>query len=236
MGTPHNDGKKSDVAKVVLMPGDPLRAKLIAEEYLEDAICYTTVRNVYGYTGTYKGTKISVQASGMGCPSMGIYSYELYSYYDVDSIIRIGSAGAFSKNAKLGDLLMAQGIATDSSYADQYKLPGTYTPTADFHLLETAVNSCRNNNIPFTVGTVLSSDIFYNDNLTYKEDWSKMGVLAAEMESMALYCNAARLGKKALCMLTVSDQLVTDEHMSTEERQTSFKNMIIAALETAINL
>ena len=236
MGTPHNNGKKSDVAKVVLMPGDPLRAKLIAEEYLEDAICYTTVRNVYGYTGTYKGTKISVQASGMGCPSMGIYSYELYSYYDVDSIIRIGSAGAFSKNAKLGDLLMAQGIATDSSYADQYKLPGTYTPTADFHLLETAVNSCRNNNIPFTVGTVLSSDIFYNDNLTYKEDWSKMGVLAAEMESMALYCNAARLGKKALCMLTVSDQLVTDEHMSTEERQTSFKNMIIAALETAINL
>lgn len=236
MGTPHNDGKKNDVAKVVLMPGDPLRAKLIAEKYLEDAICYTTVRNVYGYTGTYKGTKISVQASGMGCPSMGIYSYELYSYYDVDSIIRIGSAGAFSKNAKLGDLLMAQGIATDSSYADQYKLPGTYTPTADFHLLETAVNSCRNNNIPFTVGTVLSSDVFYNDNLTYKEDWSKMGVLAAEMESMALYCNAARLGKKALCMLTVSDQLVTDEHMSTEERQTSFKNMIIAALETAINL
>jgi purine-nucleoside phosphorylase len=236
MGTPHNNGKKSDVAKIVLMPGDPLRAKLIAETYLEDAICYTTVRNVFGYTGTYKGIKVSVQASGMGCPSMGIYSYELYSYYDVDSIIRIGSAGAFSKNAKLGDLLMAQGIATDSSYAEQYKLPGTYTPTADFHLLETAVNCCRNNDIPFNVGTVLSSDVFYNDNSTYIEDWSKMGVLAAEMESMALYCNAARLGKKALCMLTVSDQLVTDEHMTTEERQTSFKNMIIAALETAINL
>jgi purine-nucleoside phosphorylase len=236
MGTPHNDGKKGDVAKIVLMPGDPLRAKLIADTYLEDAVRYTTVRNVYGYTGTYKGTKVSVQASGMGCPSMGIYSYELYSYYDVDSIIRVGSAGAFSKNAKLGDLLMAQGIATDSSYADQYKLPGTYTPTADFHLLETAVNTCRNNDIPFTVGTVLSSDFFYNDNKSYREDWSKMGVIAAEMESMALYCNAVRLGKKALCMLTVSDQLVTDEHMNTEERQTSFKNMIIAALETAINL
>ncbi len=236
MGTPHNDGKKGDVAKIVLMPGDPLRAKLIADTYLEDAVRYTTVRNVYGYTGTYKGTKVSVQASGMGCPSMGIYSYELYSYYDVDSIIRVGSAGAFSKNAKLGDLLMAQGIATDSSYADQYKLPGTYTPTADFHLLETAVNTCRNNDIPFTVGTVLSSDFFYNDNISYREDWSKMGVIAAEMESMALYCNAVRLGKKALCMLTVSDQLVTDEHMNTEERQTSFKNMIIAALETAINL
>lgn len=236
MGTPHNNGNKNDVAKVVLMPGDPLRAKLIAETYLEDAVCYTTVRNVLGYTGTYKGMKVSVQASGMGCPSMGIYSYELYSYYDVDSIIRIGSAGAFREEAKLGDLLMAQGIATDSAYANQYKLPGTYTPSADYHLLETAVNSCRNNNIPFSVGTVLSSDVFYSDDETYIAQWSKMGVLAAEMESMALYCNAARLGKKALCMLTVSDQLVTDQHMSTEERQTSFKNMILAALETAINL
>lgn len=236
MGTPHNSAEKNEIAKVVLMPGDPLRAKLIAEKYLEDAVCYTTVRNVYGYTGTYKGVKVSIQASGMGCPSMGIYSYELYSYYDVETIIRIGSAGAFNKSAKLGDLLMAQGIATDSSYAEQYKLPGTYTPTADFYVLEKAVNSCRNNNIPFTVGTVLSSDLFYNDNENYIEQWSKMGVLAAEMESMALYCNAARLNKKALCMLTVSDQLVTDEHMSTEERQTSFNNMIIAALETAIDL
>lgn len=236
MGTPHNSAEKNEIAKVVLMPGDPLRAKLIAEKYLKDAVCYTTVRNVFGYTGTYKGVKVSIQASGMGCPSMGIYSYELYSYYDVETIIRIGSAGAFNKSTKLGDLLMAQGIATDSSYAEQYNLPGTYTPTADFYVLEKAVNSCRNNNIAFTVGTVLSSDLFYNDNENYIEQWSKMGVLAAEMESMALYCNAARLNKKALCMLTVSDQLVTDEHMSTEERQTSFNNMIIAALETAIDL
>ncbi|MCK9191078.1 MAG: purine-nucleoside phosphorylase [Sphaerochaetaceae bacterium] len=236
MGTPHNNANKGDIAKIVLMPGDPLRAKLIAETYLEDAVQYTTVRNVFGYTGTYKGVKVSVQASGMGCPSMGIYSYELYSYYDVEAIMRIGSAGAFSKEAKLGDILFAQGVATDSNYAAQYKLPGTYTPSADFHLLETAVATCREIDIPFTVGTVLCSDMFYNDNTSYMKDWQKMGVLAAEMESTALYCNASRLGKKALCMLTVSDQLVTDEHMNTEERQTSFTKMITAALETAIKL
>lgn len=235
-GTPHNSGNIGDIAKTVIMPGDPLRAKLIADTYLEDVFCYNTVRNVLGYTGTYKGKRVSVQASGMGCPSIGIYSYELYNHYDVDNIIRVGSAGAFMEDAKLGDLIIAQGAATDSNYASQYNLPGTFTPPASYELVEAAVNACKENNREYTVGSVLSSDFFYNDNTSYIESWKKMGILCAEMEAMALYCNAARLRKNALCILTVSDQLVTNEFMTAEQRQTGFGNMITTSLEMMLKL
>ena len=235
-GTPHNSAKNGQIAKTVLMPGDPLRAKLIAETYLENAICYTTIRNVFGYTGTYKGKEISVQASGMGVPSMGIYSYELYNFYDVENIIRIGSAGAFNESLNLGDIVVGQSLSTDSNYAHQYNLPGTLAPSADFHLIETFVNASRERNHPVRVGNILTSDVFYNDDNSYIEKWAKMGVLCVEMEAVALYCNAMRAGKSALCVATISDNLITHKKMTANERQMSFENMIEIALDTAIRL
>ncbi len=236
MSTIHNSGKIKEIAKTVIMPGDPLRAKFIAETFLTDSICYTSVRNVLGYTGSYKGVPVSIQASGMGCPSMGIYSYELFSHYDVDTIIRVGSAGAFSKRLPIGSLILAQSIATDSNYALQYQLPGYFTPTADFSLLEQTVQVCRDNKFNFQVGTVLCSDIFYNDRDSYIELWKKMAVLCIEMESMALYCNAIRLKKQALSLLTISDNLETGEDMSIKEREKSFTQMITTALDTVIKI
>lgn len=229
--TPHNAAKKGDIAKTVLMPGDPLRAKFIAENYLENPVCFNTVRNMFGYTGTYKGKEISVMGGGMGIPSIGIYSYELYNFYDVDNIIRIGSAGGLSNDIKLRDVVIAMGASTNSSYANQFKLPGTLAPIADFGLLRRAVEAAEKKGIKAVVGNVLSSDTFYDDNKEANDLWKKMNVLCVEMEAAGLYMNAARAGKKALCILTISDHIYTGEALPAEERQTSFREMMEIALE-----
>lgn len=231
MSTPHNGAEKGDIAKTVLMPGDPLRAKYIADTYLKDVKCFNTVRNMFGYTGTYEGKEVSVMGSGMGMPSIGIYSFELYHFYDVDQIIRIGSAGGISDKVKVRDLVIGMGASTNSNFASQYKLPGTFAPIADFGLLRKAVEIAEEKNIPVAVGNILSSDTFYTDDETANDQWKKMQILCIEMEAAALYMNAARAGKKALCMLTISDHLYTGEALSAEERQTSFHEMMEVALK-----
>ncbi len=231
MATPHNGAEKGDFAKKVLMPGDPLRAKYIAKTYLEHVKQVTTVRNMFGYTGIYKGKEVSIMSAGMGMPSMGIYSYELYHYYDVDSIIRIGSAGALQEKMKLMDVVVAMAACTDSNYAQQFKLPGTFAPIADFQLLERAVRVAGDRGANVVVGNVLSTDVFYNLDEMVNRSWKQMGVLASEMECAALYMNAAYAGKKALGLLTISDHLCTGEALSAEERQLGFQKMIEIALE-----
>jgi purine-nucleoside phosphorylase len=233
MGTPHNAAKPGDIAKTVLMPGDPLRAKYIAENFLEDVVCFNTVRNMFGYTGTYKGKRVSVMGGGMGMPSIGIYSYELYNFYDVESIIRIGSAGGIGDDIKVRDVIIGMGASTDSNYAEQYKLPGTFAPLADFSLLRKAVEAAEEKNIKVVVGNILSSDHFYNDYEKTNGLWKKMNITAVEMEAAALYMIAARANKKALCILTVSDHVFTGESLPAEERQTSFREMMEIALEVA---
>ena len=233
MATPHNQANPGEIAKVVLMPGDPLRAKFIAETYLEHPVCYNTVRNMLGYTGTYQGVPISVQGSGMGMPSMGIYSYELFHFYDVDAIIRIGTAGGVADSVKLRDLVLGMGVCTDSNYASQFCLPGTFAPTASYELVEKAVQAARKLGTPVRVGNVMSSDAFYNDNPNAAAAWRKMGVLCTEMECAALFMNAARAGKKAVGILTISDHIFKDEAISAEERQTSFRKMMEIALSVA---
>lgn len=232
MSTPHNEAEKGAFAKTVLMPGDPLRAKFIAEKFLTGARLVNNVRGVQGYTGTYQGVEVSVMASGMGMPAIGIYSHELFHFYDVDNIIRVGSAGALSPKLQLRDIVIAQGACTDSNYAHQFGLSGTFAPIADFKLLETAVSITREMGLEPAVGNLLSSDVFYNkagDTLK----WGEMGVLAIEMETAALYCNAAEAGKRALGICTISDSLVTGEALPPEERQYSFTQMMEIALETA---
>ena len=216
------------------MPGDPLRAEYIAETYLDNVRKFNSVRNIYGYTGIYKGVELSVMASGMGMPSMGIYSYELFKFYDVDTIIRIGSAGTISDKVDLRDIVLAMGTCTDSNYAMQYSLPGLYAPIADFGLLHTAYEQAGLYGIWTEVGNVVSTDVFYNDNTEYNKSWSKMNVLAVEMESAALYMNAARLSKRALAMFTISDNLLNGESLSVKERQEGFDDMIKLSLETAV--
>ena len=233
MSTPHNGAEKGDIAKTVLMPGDPLRAKYIADTYLKDVKCFNTVRNMFGYTGTYEGKEVSVMGGGMGMPSIGIYSFELYHFYDVDQIIRIGSAGGISDKVKVRDLVIGMGASTNSNFASQYKLPGTFAPIADFGLLRKAVEIAEEKNIPVAVGNILSSEMFYTDDETANDQWKKMQILCVEMEAAALYMNAARAGKKALCMLTISDHLYTGEALSAEERQTSFHEMMEVALKLA---
>ena len=233
MSTPHNAANPGDIAKTVLLPGDPLRAKYIAETYLEDPVCFNTVRNMLGYTGTYKGKKVSVMGGGMGMPSVGIYSYELFNFYDVDTVMRIGSAGSYRTDFKLGDLVIAQGACTDSNYAHAFDLPGTFAPIADFGLLRKAVEAAEAKGIDYAVGNVLSSDVFYNNMPGVNEKWAKMGVLAVEMEAAALYLNAASAGKKALCMLSISDHIFKKEALDAEARQTSFHNMMEVALDIA---
>lgn len=230
--TPHIAAKKGDFAKTVLMPGDPLRAKFIAETYLKDAVLVTGVRGILGYTGTWNGKRVSVMASGMGCPSIGIYSYELFTQFDVECIIRIGSAGSIDPRLKLFDLVLAQGACTDSNFGIQYRLPGTFAPIADFALLRRAVDACETQGCNFRVGNVFTSDIFYDDAKSML-DWRKMGVLACEMETAALYMNAARLNKRALSILTISDDPNTNERATVEQRQTAFDAMIRVALEAA---
>lgn len=236
MSTAHNAASSGDIARTVLMPGDPLRARFIAETYLEDLKCYNEVRGMLGYTGTYKGQKVSVQGHGMGMPSIGIYSHELYHQFGVENIIRVGSCGAMPENVKIMDIIFAMGACTDSRYAHHYKLPGTYAPIASYGLLEQGVALAREKGKPFHVGNILSSDIFYGEEGDDSmERWVRMGVLAVEMESAALYMNAARAGKKALTMLTVSDELHSGRELSPEDRQKSFTDMMEIALEIAIH-
>lgn len=224
---------KDELAKVVLMPGDPLRAKFIAETFLTDAVLVNNVRGVNGYTGYYNGKRVSVMASGMGIPSMGIYSYELFNFYDIDNIIRIGTAGSIHPDLKIRNVVLAMGACTDSNYGAQYELPGTFAPIASFELLRKAVKVIEEmGNIGYKVGNVVSSDVFYSDRQTTAA-WQKMGALAIEMESAALYMNAARAGKNALTICTISDSLVTGEVTTAEERQTSFDDMMKIALEIA---
>ena len=228
--TPHNTAKKGDIAKKVLMPGDPLRAKYIAETYLENPVCFNTVRNMLGYTGTYKGREVSVMGGGMGIPSVGIYTYELYNFYDVDAIIRIGSAGALQDDINVMDVVIAMGACTDSNFASQFMLPGTFAPTASYELLARAVEVAKEQGTPVRVGNVVSSDVFYSDDPGSSDAWRKMGVLCAEMECAGLYMNAARAGKQALGILTISDHMYREEAISAEARQTSFNEMMEIAL------
>ena len=231
--TPHISAKLGDFAKTVLMPGDPKRAKFIAENYLENAVLVNDVRGVQGYTGYYKGKRVSVMASGMGQPSIGIYSYELFNFYDVDAIIRVGSCGSFSKDLHVRDIIVAQGACTNGNYASQYNLPGTFCPIADFDLVRRAAEECEKLGVNYRVGNILSSDMFYDDADSGMQ-WAKMGVLGVEMESAALYCNAARAGKKALCICTVSDSFIyPEENTTAEERQNSFTKMMEVALSLA---
>jgi purine-nucleoside phosphorylase len=231
--TPHISAKVGDFAKTVLMPGDPLRAKFIAETYLENAVLVNNVRGVQGYTGYYKGKRVSVMASGMGQPSIGIYSYELFKFYGVETIIRVGSCGSFSPDLHARDIIVAMGACTNGNYASQYNLPGTFCPIADFDTVRRAVEECEKAGVNFRVGNILSSDMFYDDANSGMQ-WAKMGVLGVEMESAALYCNAARLGKKALCICTVSDSFIyPEENTTAEERQTSFTKMMEIALAVA---
>ena len=213
--TPHNAATEGQIAKTVLMPGDPLRAQFIAENYLEDAECFNTVRNMFGYTGTYHGERVSVMGSGMGIPSIAIYSYELYNFYDVDAIIRIGTAGGLAEDVELRDVVIGMGACTDSNYAAQFELPGTIAPIASWDLLRRATQAAEKINVPYKVGNILSSDVFYADPEVSRK-WANMGVLAVEMESAALYLNAMKAHKQALCLLTISDLPLVVSHYQLE--------------------
>lgn len=233
MATPHNEAKKGEIAKTVLMCGDPLRAKYIVENFLDDYKLVNSVRNMYCYTGHYKGKEVSVAGSGMGIPSMGIYSYELFNEYDVETIIRVGTAGAYREEVKVGDIVIALGACSDSNYASQYKLNGTFSAIASYDLVETGASICKENNFNYHVGNVFSSDIFYNADKEAWKKWADLGVLAVEMESYGLYLNAAQAHKKALTVLSISDSFITKESTTAEFRQTGFKNMMKLALEIA---
>jgi len=240
--TPHIKATPADFGQTVLMPGDPLRAKYIAEHFLKDPVLVNNVRGVQGYTGSYKDVRVSVMASGMGMPSIGIYSRELYEAYNVRNIMRIGSAGAIQPDINLKDIVMAMGASMDSNYQAQFHLMGTFAPICSFEMLHAATQSAEELGAVYHVGNILSSDFFYDDDegvpeaLDPKKNWQKMGIMAIEMESAALYLNAARLRKNALCICTVSDQLVRHEYLSADERQTGFEQMMRVALETAVKL
>ncbi len=235
--TPHISAKKEDIAKTVLMPGDPLRAKFIAETFLDDPVLVNNVRGVQGHTGTWKGVPVTVMASGMGIPAIGIYSWELYNFYDVDNIIRIGSAGAMRDDLKLMDIVAGQGACTDSNFAHQFELNGTFAPIADYTLLSNCVEAAKEKGIDMKVGNILSSDNFYSpSNCDDSTKWRDMGVMAVEMEAAGLYMNAARAGKRALCICTISDHLYRSEALSSEERQLSLTQMIEIALDTAVKM
>ncbi|MGN1096146.1 MAG: purine-nucleoside phosphorylase [Eubacteriales bacterium] len=234
--TPHIAACPEDFARTVLMPGDPKRSEFIAKNFLSDAKLVNDIRGVKGYTGFYKGGRVSVMASGMGMPSIGIYSYELYNFFGVENIIRTGTAGSLNKNVKVRDLVFAMASSTNSSFSSQYSLPGAYAPCADFHLLSTAVREAEKLGANVHVGNVLSADTFYDDDPSCLEKWMRMGVMAVEMESAALYMTAARAGKHALTICTVSNSIVTGEEVTPEERESTFTQMIETALETAIKI
>ena len=233
--TPHINSTPNDFAKTVLMPGDPLRAKFIAENFLDDVRLVNDVRGINGYTGSYKGVPVSVMASGMGMPSIGIYSYELFNFFGVENIIRIGSAGSINNDIKLRDIVVGMGACTNSNFASQYNLNGTFAPICSYDLLKTCAETADELNLDIKVGNLYSSDTFYDDGLS-TASWGKMGVMAVEMEAAALYMNAARCGKNALAICTISDHVLTGESTNAEERQTSFTDMMKLALEIAIKL
>lgn len=234
--TPHINAKPEDFAKTVLMPGDPLRAEFIAKNFLSEAKLINNVRGIQGYTGNYDGIKVSVMASGMGMPSMGIYSYELFNFFEVENIMRIGSAGAMDKNIKVRDIVFGMGACTNSNYANQYNLPGDFAPICSYHMLERAIDIAKEIKVNYHVGNLLSSDTFYSDDNEASGRWQKMGVMAVEMEAAALYMNAARCKKNALAICTISDHILTGEATSAKERETSFTQMMELALKTAKNL
>lgn len=227
MPTPHNNALENEIAKTVLMPGDPLRAKFIAETFLTDVKLVNTVRNMLAYTGYYKGKRVTVMGSGMGIPSIGIYAYELYTNYNVDRIIRIGSAGSTNKDLKLFDLVIAQGASTNSSWSEQYHLDGTYSAIASYPVMKEAIDACEKFNYRYMVGQVLSSDNFYGEEW---EPWTNMGILACEMEAYGLYCIAAQLHKEALAIMTISDSMIEHQETTAEQREKSFTNMMEVAL------
>ena len=232
--TPHINATPSDIAKTVLMPGDPLRAQFVAREFLEGAELFNDVRGIQGYTGKWKDTRVSVMASGMGMPSIGIYSYELFNFFGVENIFRIGSAGAISPEVRLRDIVIGMGACTNSAYAEQFGLGGTFAPICSYELLRDAVALAEKAGVSYHVGNLLSSDTFYDDNAERTLSWAKMGVLAVEMEAAALYMNAARAGKRAIAICTVSDSLVTGEATNAQERQISFTDMMTLALDLAV--
>lgn len=231
--TPHISCMPGDFADTVLMPGDPLRSKFIAETYLTDAKLVNNVRGIQGYTGLYNGKRVSVMASGMGMPSMALYSYELFNFYGVKNILRIGSAGSMQESLPLRSIVLGLGASTNSNYAEQYGLSGTFAPVCSYELLKRATDTAEKLNIPVTVGNVYSSDTFYSDDANSLRTWQKMGILCTEMEAAALYMNAARAGKNALAILTISDCVFTGESCSSEERQNTFTKMMELALEMA---
>lgn len=232
--TPHIDASYDAFAETVLMPGDPKRSEFIAKNFLSEAVLVNDVRGVKGYTGIYKGVPVSVMASGMGMPSMAIYSYELFNFFEVKKIIRVGSAGAYKSQVNLRDIIIAQGACTDSNFANHLKLMGNFAPIADFALLKKSVEKAEERGLSYHVGNVLSTDVFYSDTKAQLESWGKVGILAVEMEAATLYTNAVLSGKSALAICTISDSLVTGEALPPEERETSFCDMIKLALETAI--
>ena len=234
--TPHINAKPDDFAETVLMPGDPLRSEFIAKNMLENAVLVNNVRGINGYTGTYKGKKVSVMASGMGMPSIGIYSYELFNFFEVTNIIRVGTAGALDKDINIKDNVLAIGASTNSAYASQFKLNGTFCATASYDLLSLAHREAINKKVACHIGNVLSSDNFYNADTTANEKWIEMGIKCIEMEAAALYMNAARAKKNALAILTISDNIITGEVTTAEERQTAFTDMMEIALETALKI
>lgn len=234
MSTHINAANTGDIAETVLLPGDPLRAKFIAENYLENARCYTDIRNMFGFTGTYQGVPVSVQGTGMGMPSMGIYSYELIHEYKCKNLIRIGTAGAFREDLDLGKIVVAVGASTDSNFAHTYQLNGSFAPTASYELLSKVRDASEATGIGFTAGNMVSCDVFYEHDPDWWKAWAAVGVLGVEMEAAALYMNCAEAGVNALAVMTISDNFVTDAHSTAEERQTSFTNMMKLALETAV--
>ena len=231
--TPHINASKGDFAKTVLMPGDPLRSKFIAENFLKDAVLINNVRGIQGYTGSYKGKKVSVMASGMGIPSISIYSYELFNFFGVENIIRVGSAGAIADNVNIGDIIIGMGASTNSNYIQNFKFPGVFSPLASYPLMKEAITQCDIANVKYHVGNIFSSDVFYAEDENVNNKFAEMGILAVEMEASALYANAARYNKNALAICTVSDHIIKKEGLSAEERQNGFSDMIKIALETA---
>ena len=234
--TPHINAKPEDFAKTVLMPGDPLRSAFVAKEFLDGAVLVNNVRGVQGYTGTYKGERVSVMASGMGIPSIGIYSYELYNCFDVENIIRIGSIGALADKVKLRDIIIGMSASTDSAFADQFGFPGRIAPTADFDMLSVAVEEAKKSGASYHVGNIVSADAFYNHTPNVNEKWRDMGALGVEMEAAGLYLTATASKKRALAICTVSDHIFRGEALPASERQTSFTEMMEIALNTAIKL
>ncbi len=226
--------QKGEIAESILLPGDPLRAKFIAENFLDSPRCYNEIRGMLGYTGTYKGVPVSVQGTGMGMPSMGIYSWELIKDYGVQNLIRIGSAGSFSEKVKIRDIVFGVAASTDSNYVHTFGINGTYAPCADFDLLMKAKSSADKLGIPVHAGNIVSCDVFYEQQPDWWQKWAQMGVMAVEMEAAALYMNAAYLGAKALCIVTISDHFITSEQSTSEEREKTFTDMMKVALETCI--